>query len=65
MKAVLMLTAILSLAACSHKMHGTVTDDLKVRFSDGVIGACVFDNEPHPGDLVTMNDDGRCHDVSR
>jgi hypothetical protein len=57
------LILLLMLAACSKpKMKGKVLDDMRVDFGDGVIGSCVFDNEPHPGDKVTVNDaDGKCH----
>jgi len=62
MKLASILMCLLFLAACSRPaMHGRVRDDLKVDFGDGVVGTCVFDNEPHAGDAVTMSDDGRCH----
>jgi hypothetical protein len=62
MKLAPLLALILLLSACSHKMHGTVMDDGKVDFGDGVVGTCVFDNQPQPGDAVTVNDkDGKCH----
>jgi|HubBroStandDraft_6_1064221.scaffolds.fasta_scaffold84815_2 hypothetical protein len=58
----LCMCLLVMLASCSKpRMHGRVLDDLRVDFGEGVTGTCAFDNEPHPGDDVTVNDDGRCH----
>ena len=64
MRIVILLLTLVTLTACGPKVVGRVTDDLKVQFSDGTIGACEFDNQPVPGDKVIMTSDGtRCHDV--
>lgn len=67
MKRIAVVALLLLAVACtrSHKLHGRVTNELKVQFDDGVVGSCVFDNDSHPGDEVTMNDDGTCHDVAQ
>ena len=57
----LLLLAVLT--ACGPKVVGHVTEDLKLQFNDGVIGACVFDNQPVAGDKVVMTEAGLCHDV--
>ena len=58
-----LLASLAILTACGPKVIGHVTPDLKVEFKDGVMGACIFDNEPVAGDKVTMTDAGQCHDV--
>jgi hypothetical protein len=62
MKLATLLICALLLVGCSrHEMKGRVIEGSKVDFGDGVIGTCVFDNEPHLGDKVTVSKDGRCH----
>ena len=63
MKILVLFVSIVCLTACGPKVVGHVTEDLKLQFNDGVIGACVFDNQPVAGDKVVMTEAGLCHDV--
>lgn len=65
MKIIVLVIASALLTACGPKVVGHVTDELKVEFNDGVVGACAFDNQPIAGDRVTFNPDGTCHDEGK